>query len=82
MIICICLFVTSFSLFGLDLPRWHVSRRETLLRVPCTEDEVPEAPVEAEVAVSVVVMVGVVVEVQFASIVGEEGVDAGQETDG
>lgn len=50
--------------------------------VPCSEYEIPEAPVETEVAISVVVVVGVIVEVQFAAIVGEERVDTGQEADG
>lgn len=74
--------MTSFSLLRLDLPRGHIALGESLLGVPCAEDEVPEAPVETEVAISVVVVVGVVVEVQLASIVGQESVDAGQEADG
>jgi hypothetical protein len=67
---------------GFDLPGGHVLIGEPFLVVSCAEDEVPEPPVQSEVAVSVVVVVGVVVEIQRASIVGQQCVDAGEEADG
>jgi len=49
--------------FGLNLPTWDVSFGILSLVVTSSKYKVPETPIKAEVAVSVVVMHCVVVEV-------------------
>lgn len=56
----------------------HVLLGVFIPTVPGAEDVVAQAPIQAVVAVPVVVMFHVVVQVQGAGVVGQQGVDGGQ----
>jgi len=64
----------------IQYPRWDIINGVFFLRVTCSKDVVPEAPIESVVASTVVVMFNMIVQVKCSGIMRQQSINTCQET--